>query len=120
MEADPGFAEAHAELALAYVIRLFLYAPEEKQLEQKANREVERALALNPNLASAYLARGRLKWTPFHHFPHEDAINDFKRALVLDPNLNKRITTWPGVSPRRIAGGSAHGIPASDCIKPEQ
>ena len=30
--ADPEFAEAHAELALAYIIRLFLYAPEEKQL----------------------------------------------------------------------------------------
>ena len=86
---DPKFAEAHAELAMAYIIRLFLYAPEEKVLEQKAYLEVERALALNPELASAYLARGRLKWTPFHHFPHEDAIEDFKRALALDPNLDE-------------------------------
>jgi adenylate cyclase len=28
-----------------------------------------------------------LKWTPFHHFPHEDAIDDFAYALTLDPNL---------------------------------
>ena len=89
VKADPNFAEAHAELALAYVIRLFLYAPEDKELEQKAYLEVDRALSLKPNLPVAYLARGRLKWTPFHHFPHEDAINDFKLALALEPNLDE-------------------------------
>ena len=89
VKADPAFAEAHAELALAYVIRLFLYAPEEKQLETKAYLEVDRALSLKPDLPAAYLARGRLKWTPFNHFPHEDAINDFKHALALDPSLDE-------------------------------
>jgi class 3 adenylate cyclase len=89
VKADPRFAEAHAELALAYVIRLFLYAPEEKELETKAYLEVDRALSLKPDLPIAYLARGRLKWTPFNHFPHEDAINDFKHALALDPNLDE-------------------------------
>ncbi len=89
VKADPNFAEAYAELALAYVIRLFLYAPEEKELESKAYLAVDRALSLKPNLAVAYLARGRLKWTPFNHFPHEDAINDFKHALALDPNLDE-------------------------------
>jgi serine/threonine protein kinase len=84
---DPNFAEAHAELALAYTIRLFVYAPEEKDLEEKAHLSVERALALNPKLPTAYLARGRLKWTPSHHFPHEAAIDDFAYALALDPNL---------------------------------
>jgi class 3 adenylate cyclase/Tfp pilus assembly protein PilF len=89
VKADQNFAEAHAELALAYVIRLFLYAPKDKNLEQKAYLAIERALSLQPNLPVAYLARGRLKWTPFHHFPHEDAINDFKHALALDPNLDE-------------------------------
>jgi class 3 adenylate cyclase/Tfp pilus assembly protein PilF len=89
VKADPNFAEAYAELALAYVIRLFLYAPEEKELEAKAYLAVERALSLKPKLPVAYLARGRLKWTPFNHFPHEDAINDFKHALALDPNLDE-------------------------------
>jgi serine/threonine protein kinase len=84
---DPNFAEAHAELALAYTIRLFVYAPEEKNLQEKAYLAVERALALNPKLPTAYLARGRLKWTPSHHFPHADAIDDFAHALALDPNL---------------------------------
>ncbi len=89
VQADPNFAEAYADLALAYVIRLFLYAPQDKALEEKAYFAVDRALSLNPNLPAAYLARGRLKWTPFHHFPHEDAINDFKHALALDPNLDE-------------------------------
>jgi class 3 adenylate cyclase/predicted negative regulator of RcsB-dependent stress response len=89
VKADPKFAEAYAELALAYVIRLFLYAPQDKTLEEKAYWAVDRALSLNPNLPAAYLARGRLKWTPFNHFPHEDAINDFKHALSLDPDLDE-------------------------------
>ena len=84
---DPGSAEAHADLALAYTIRLFVYAPEEKDLQEKAYLAMERALALNPKLPTAYLARGRLKWTPSHHFPHADAIDDFAHALALDPNL---------------------------------
>jgi serine/threonine protein kinase/lipoprotein NlpI len=84
---DPGSAEAHADLALAYTIRLFVYAPEEKDLQEKAYLAMERSLALNPNLPTGYLARGRLKWTPSHHFPHADAIDDFAHALALDPNL---------------------------------
>jgi class 3 adenylate cyclase/Flp pilus assembly protein TadD len=89
VKADPNFAEAQAELGLAYVIRLFLYAPEEKDLETKAYLAIDRALSLKPDLPVAYLARGRLKWTPFNHFPHEDAINDFRHALALDPNLDE-------------------------------
>jgi serine/threonine protein kinase len=86
---DPNSAEAHAELALAYTIRLFVYAPGEKNLQEKAYLAVERALSLNSNLPSAYLARGRLKWTPSHHFPHADAIDDFTHALKLDPQLGE-------------------------------
>ena len=89
VKTDPNFAEAYADLALAYIIRLFLYAPQDKALEEKAYWAVDRALSLNPNLPAAYLARGRLKWTPFHHFPHEDAINDFKHALALDPKIDE-------------------------------
>jgi tetratricopeptide (TPR) repeat protein len=74
---------------MAYVTRLFLYAPEDKELEEKAYAALDRALALNPNLPLAYLARGRLMWTPFHHFPHADAIIAFKNALALDPNLDE-------------------------------
>jgi TolB-like protein/DNA-binding winged helix-turn-helix (wHTH) protein/Flp pilus assembly protein TadD len=87
--ADPAFAAAHAELAQAYVWKLFLFAPEEQQLAEKAFVSAEKALALDPGLAVAYLARGRLLWTPANNFPHEKAIREYKRALELDPNLDE-------------------------------
>lgn len=86
--ADPGFAAAHAELAQAYSYRLFLFAPQDRQWEEKAFVAVEKALSLDPDLAVAYLARGRLLWTPANHFPHEKAIQEFRRALALNPSLD--------------------------------
>jgi len=49
----------------------------------------EKALSLDPNLAVAYLARGRILWTPANHFPHEKAIREYRRALTLNPNLDE-------------------------------
>ena len=89
VEADPEFAGGWAELAQAYVWKLFLFAPDEKDLQQKAFVAVEKALALDPDLAEAYLARGRLLWTPANHFPHDQAIQEYRRALVLNPSLDE-------------------------------
>ena len=86
---DPTFAAAHAELAQAYVWKLFLFAPEEGRWAEKAFVASEKALSLDPNLAVAYLARGRLLWTPANHFPHEKAIREYRRALTLNPNLDE-------------------------------
>jgi len=44
---------------------------------------------LDPNSAVAYLARGRLLWTPANHFPHDRAIREYRRALELDPTLDE-------------------------------
>lgn len=87
--ADPNFAAAHAELAQAYVWRLFLFAPGDKQLAERAFVAVEKALALDPDSAVAYLARGRLLWTPANHFPHDRAIREYRRALALNPTLDE-------------------------------
>ncbi len=86
---DPNFASAYAELAQAYVWKLFLFAPDERQCEENAFVAVEKALALDPDLAVAHLARGRLLWTPANHFPHEKAIREYRRALALNPNLDE-------------------------------
>src|SRR6185503_12036662 len=86
---DPNFAAAYAELAQAYVWKLFIFAPREKRLEEKAFVAVEKALALDDNSAVAYLARGRLLWTPANHFPHEKAITEYRHALALDPSLDE-------------------------------
>ena len=86
---DPAFAAGWAELAQAYVWRLFLFAPDEKDLQEKAFLAVEKALALDPELPEAYLARGRLLWTPANHFPHDKAIQEYRRALALNPSLDE-------------------------------
>lgn len=49
----------------------------------------EKALASDPDSAVAYLARGRLLWTPANRFPHEKAILEYRRALALDPTLDE-------------------------------
>jgi tetratricopeptide (TPR) repeat protein len=73
---DPEFAAGWAELAQAYVWKLFLFAPDEKDLQEK-------------DLPEAYLARGRLLWTPANHFPHDKAIQEYRRALALNPSLDE-------------------------------
>jgi tetratricopeptide (TPR) repeat protein len=86
---DPNFASAYADLAQTYVWRFFLFAPQEKQWEEKAYVAAERALTLNPDLAVAHVARGRLLWTPANHFAHENAIREYRRALDSDPTLDE-------------------------------
>ena len=87
--ADPDFAGGWAELAQAYVWKLFLFAPNEKDLQEKAYIAVAKALALDAELPEAYLARGRLLWTPSNHFPHDKAIQEYRRALALNPSLDE-------------------------------
>ena len=86
---DPDFAGGWAELAQGYVWRLFLFAPDEKNLHEKAFVAVEKALTLDPELPEAYLARGRLLWTPANHFPHDTVIKEYRRALALNPSLDE-------------------------------
>ncbi|CAN5684844.1 hypothetical protein BH20ACI3_BH20ACI3_08040 [soil metagenome] len=86
---DPTFAAAHAELAQAGIWRLFLFTPDEKQWEEKAFVAVEKALSLDSDSAEAHLARGRFLWTPSNHFPHDKAIQEYRRALGLNPSLDE-------------------------------
>ncbi len=89
--ADPNFAAAYAELARAYSIKVRFFAPmpEKKKLNEEAEVDVEKALALDPNLAEGYFARGLILWTPYKRFPHEQAVQAYKRAIELNPNLDE-------------------------------
>ena len=84
--ADPQFAPGYSALAYAYTAKLFSYDTD-RRWEERAYVAIQRTLALDPDLADAYLARGLLTWTLANHFPHARAIQDLKRALALNPNL---------------------------------
>jgi len=87
---DPTWASGHAVLARVYLDRFFHFAPkEQKQWEEKATVALEKALSLDPDLAEAYVARGRLLWTPSNRFPHEKATQEYRRALTLNPNSDE-------------------------------
>jgi TolB-like protein/tRNA A-37 threonylcarbamoyl transferase component Bud32/Tfp pilus assembly protein PilF len=87
--ADPRFAAAHAELGRAYGQRLFYVAPGDRTVQERAFVEIERALALDPDLDAAHLARGLLLWQPWNHFPHDRAIAAYRRAIALNPNSDE-------------------------------
>jgi len=86
---DPNHALAHAELARAYGTRYFQFEPHQKQWEEKSHVELEKAFALAHDLPEAHEVRGFLLWMPANRFPHEQAIAAYRRALVLNPNLDE-------------------------------
>ena len=87
---DPASARAHAELASAYVTRLAYVTPDEtRELEEKAFAAAEKALSLDPDVPEAYLARGDLLWTHSQRFAHERAVQEFRRALALNPQSDQ-------------------------------
>jgi TolB-like protein/Tfp pilus assembly protein PilF len=83
---DRDFALARAALASAYTQRFF-YETTDPAFEQKAFVQIERALAIKPDLAEAYLARAQLTWNLRNRFPHKAAVDDLRRALSINPNL---------------------------------
>src|SRR5262249_48996414 len=91
LAADPNYAPAHAELARAYTIRAFYFAPDsdKKTLNEDAQVEVDKALALNPKLGEAWFAKGLNLWTPGRSFPHEQAIAAYRRALEYNSGLDE-------------------------------
>lgn len=82
---DPGFAPAFAALGAAYVEKFFTYDPNE-EWEERAFVAIEKARAIDPGLAKIYVAKGNLLWTRARRWPHEDAIDEYQRALAIDPN----------------------------------
>ena len=86
---EPSFALAYTELARAYHLNGYYYTPEEKKWEEKAWVACDWAMSLDPNLAEAHFVRGLLLWTHANGFPHEQVIDEYKRALKLNPNLDE-------------------------------
>jgi serine/threonine protein kinase/Flp pilus assembly protein TadD len=89
--ADPNFAAAYAELSRAYTIEARYVASDVDRKKAYEDAEVadDKALAINPNLAEGHFARGLMLWTPYKRFPHEQAIQSYRRAIELNPNFDE-------------------------------
>ncbi len=88
---DPSCAGAYAQLARAYNTRAFKFTSqsEGKRLRENADVALAKALHLDPKLAEAHFARGLILWTKAKGFPHEQAINSFRKALELEPDADE-------------------------------
>jgi len=64
----------------------FYRRPKGKTVEEKAFAAVENALSLDSELAEG-TSRGLPALSLANHYPHEKAVQDFQRALALNPSL---------------------------------
>ena len=81
--ADPAYAPAHAGLATAYLFANLYGDKTFKEVRLLVEQEIAQALALDPNLASAYAARGLLLQNAEDA---EGAEAAYRRAIELDPS----------------------------------
>jgi len=90
---DATFAEAFAQLARTYHRMAFLFSNDIERDEFLENAEVamEAALNLNPDLAEGHFVRGLILWTHAKGFPHEQAIQSYKRSLKIDPHADETL-----------------------------
>jgi serine/threonine-protein kinase len=83
IELDPGYAPAYAGLAYVYTL-LGDYEGSVQETMARCRPAIEKALALDPNLADAHLqlAVFRRDW----EFDWSGAVSEFRRAIELNPS----------------------------------
>ncbi len=88
---DPELAGAYAQLARAYNTLAFKFSSDSicKLYHENAEIAILKALALDPDLAEGHFARGLILWTNTKGFPHELAIQSYKRSLAIDPDSDE-------------------------------
>lgn len=87
IEADPGFALAHATLSYVCTGKYFGFEPRRAWME-KAELHCQQALKLDPDLPEAHLAKAYMLWSQATNFRHLDAIEEIQKGLALQPNLD--------------------------------
>jgi len=95
VELDPDFAGAWARLAVGYVNMGTLFDPETKWFVD-AEQAIDKALALDPENAEAWTARGKMLWSPHHGFQHANALRDLGKACCL-PSCMADAPFWRGL-----------------------
>jgi Tfp pilus assembly protein PilF len=87
IEADPNYALAHSQLAFAYAWTALFVEPTEPVWAARAREEIERAQALDPQLAETHIGRSLLLWSAYEGWQIEAAIRELRYAQQLDPNV---------------------------------
>ncbi|HUF75916.1 MAG TPA: tetratricopeptide repeat protein [Longimicrobiales bacterium] len=83
VEADPGYAQAYAGLAQAYVLLPFYGSVSQAEAFERAIDYAERALDLSGSLPGPHAALG---WVRQIQFRWEDAEESFRRAVKVNPS----------------------------------
>ncbi len=87
IDADPNFALAHAQLAYAYAHLAVFMEPTQPAWVAHAKEEIDRAQALDPQLADTHLARFQLLYSQFEGYQGEAAAREALLANKLNPNV---------------------------------
>jgi TolB-like protein/Flp pilus assembly protein TadD len=81
---DPNYALAYAGLSSAYILSPFYAGADRRAVSAKAKEAALKALRLDPNLAEAHLALGKVLF--FSEIDLAGAMREYKRAIELKPN----------------------------------
>ena len=81
---DPNYALAYAGLASAYILSPFYTGADRREAGSKAKEAALKALRLDPNLAEAHAALGKVLF--FSEIDLPGATREYKRAIELKPN----------------------------------
>ena len=87
IDEDSLFAKAYSRLASAYMRKSLSFELDSKW-EAEAYSSAKKALQLDPKLANPHIIQGQFFWSKTHNFAHEEAINEFNRAIIKDQNSN--------------------------------
>jgi TolB-like protein/DNA-binding winged helix-turn-helix (wHTH) protein len=86
IEADPDNALAHAQLANAY-IWMANFIEGQAVWAERARKEINRAVALDPQLAETHVARHYLLGSAYEGWQTEAAVRELLLAQQLNPNV---------------------------------
>jgi TolB-like protein/Tfp pilus assembly protein PilF len=81
---DPNYALAYAGLASAYILSPYYTGADRREAGSKAKEAALKALRLDPNLAEAHAALGKVLF--FSEIDLAGATREYKRAIELKPN----------------------------------
>jgi len=81
---DPNYALAYAGLSAAHILAPFYAGANRLEANAKAKEAALKALRLDPNLAEAHLALGKVLF--FREIDLAGATREYKRAVELKPN----------------------------------